>query len=113
MAFELSRKPKVSYSPSEMKIFKVLCGYKKPLTTKELVWDFYDGREDRPYHAEKIVGGFVRSLKQKMIANKEPNEIVRIKTPGEPTVEWKIKRREKKKQAIDRKSVLHSPLSVD
>lgn len=92
MAYTLSKKPKVKYSPSEEKVFRIIrtyAGRKKKLpTTKMVSLDLYGDHAGVPYHADQIVSGSLRSLRKKILTNEEPFRLEKIKVPGQKEVMW-------------------------
>lgn len=67
MKFKLKSDGKFKYSSSEQTAFSAL-GI-KPRSSTDIVEKFYSGKV--PYNGRKIVIGMLKSLRRKMLANKE------------------------------------------
>jgi hypothetical protein len=107
LGFTLSKDPKVRYSPAEEKVFEIISAYKKPVTTKVVIQDYFGPFGEVPYHAKDITGSNIRSLRRKVSVNQEPFNIERVKVPGKP-VGWTLKKRAIAKRARTKKAATKS-----
>lgn len=106
MGYILSKEPKIKYAPAEIKVFKIISAYRKPITTKMIVEDFYFTLKGaKPFHADNIIGGTIRTLRKKIALNKEPFILARLKVSGKP-VEWALRKAADKKAKSDQDALI-------
>ncbi len=70
-----------NYSPSEMRILKML-PIDKEVTSDWIMKRLYRKQDERPLNALIIVRNAVRSLKKKVVLNREPYCVVEKKLKG-------------------------------
>ena len=84
MKFKLKVGGKVKYSNGEQNAFKALST--KALSSTTIVEKFYDKKV--PYNGRKIVIGTLKSLKRKMLVNKEPFKLCNSDRAGPHAMEF-------------------------
>lgn len=91
MASTKSDRPKVKYSPTELKLLGLLPKGGGLVTSLELVESLYNGKA--PFNARQSIVGFMTSLIRKSDLNKEPYKITKTAPSGpHPTEYRKVKR---------------------
>jgi hypothetical protein len=78
LAFSLGANRKVPYSATEVKLFAFIPQGARRVTSTDLVEAYWKGRR-KPHYWRVAAMDCLRSLKEKVIANKEP---FKIKTSG-------------------------------
>lgn len=85
---------RVSYSPSEVSLLKLLPDDGRRVSSEELTRHHYRGERSRPFHARKAVVAVMSSLIVKVKQNREPFIIKRTDRSGPHPIQfWKEKRR--------------------
>lgn len=84
MKFKLKTEGKVKYSKGEQASFKALST--KPRSSNDIVKVMHG--EDAPFNGRKILIVMIKSLRRKMLANKEPFKIVSSKRNGPHAMEF-------------------------
>lgn len=81
----------VKYSERETRIFDVLkkTSAKRPVTSEQLMISLYKGKE-MPFHSRNATLCAIRSLKQKMVRNKERFRVASTKLRGPQPMEFWI-----------------------
>lgn len=88
----------IGYSPAEEKLLKILLGHKtKAINSVELCEAFYDGNEQRPWHAHSGVNVAMRSLIRKVVHNQEEFVIERTGRRGPYPIEFRLVAKTKKR----------------
>lgn len=84
MKFKLKTECKFKYSKGEQAAFKALSD--KPRTSTAMLGKVYP--TDVPYNGRKIMIGMLKSLKRKMLANKEPFKLCNTDRSGPIPIEF-------------------------
>lgn len=92
MRSRLSKEPRNKYSPAEVSLFEVLASFKKPINLNDLALGHY-APGPLPFNWQPIIRVTLNQLMKKMELNKEPMRIERIKTQGEKTLTYQLKRK--------------------
>lgn len=79
MKFKLKTDGKVKYSKGEQAAFKALA--EKPRSSTDMLPKFYPDKV-MPYNGRKILIGMIKSLRAKMLANKEPFKLCNTERQG-------------------------------
>lgn len=87
MKFKLKVDGKVKYSNGEQAAFKALS--EKPKSSTAILEKVYpDGKGDMPYNGRKILIGTLKSLKRKLLTNKEPFKLCNSERNGPHAMEF-------------------------
>ena len=78
MKFKLKTEGKIKYSKGELAAFKVLTD--KPRSSTMMLGKIYP--DGVPHNGRKIVIGMLKSLRSKMLANKEPFKLCNTERSG-------------------------------
>jgi len=79
-----------SYSPAELRLFKLLPKDRKPISSTDLMVKFYDGRR-MPLHGRTAMNVSLKRLQDKLQRNKEPFRLVRTKRHGLQPIMWYVR----------------------
>lgn len=87
MKFKLKVGGKVKYSNGEQAVFKALST--TPRSSTVMLEKVYpDGKGDMPYNGRKIMIGMLKSLRRKMLVNKEPFKLCNSERNGPHAMEF-------------------------
>lgn len=78
--FKLKIDGKVKYSNGEQAAFKALSD--KPRSSTVIIDKVYSNTTNEPYNSRKIIIGVLKSLRAKMLANKEPFKLLSTERSG-------------------------------
>jgi hypothetical protein len=90
MDLRLSEGKVEKYSPAEQKLFQLLLKNGDPISSTELMGQFYDGRR-KPVHGRTSMNVSLKRLMLKVQQNKEAFRIVRQKRKGMGPIQWQIR----------------------
>lgn len=94
MAFILSDRAGVKYSPGEKRLFALLPSDSTPVTSERLTAERYRGNSV-PFNARKITIGLLSSLSRKIDRNKEPFKLIKGPRAGPHSIELWLEKRAK------------------